>query len=29
MFEIVCNGRAGDRVADPKSWTRQNFKPGD
>jgi hypothetical protein len=29
MFEVVCRGREGIRVNDPKSWTLSNFKPGD
>lgn len=29
MFEVICSGRGGTRVTDPKSWTLRNFKPGD
>ena len=28
MFEIVCGGRSGTHVADPKIWALQNFKVG-
>lgn len=28
LFELVCAGRPGLKVADPKSWTLRNFKPG-
>jgi len=28
MFEIVCSGRTGEIVGDPKRWTLKNFKPG-
>ena len=28
MFDIVCGGRKAKSVADPKAWTRANFKVG-
>ena len=28
MYEIVCAGRTGANVSDPRSWTLMNFKPG-
>jgi hypothetical protein len=28
MFEIVCSGRSGQVVGDPKQWTLRKFKPG-
>jgi hypothetical protein len=29
MFEIVCAGRRGASVANPKEWTLKNFRPGE
>jgi hypothetical protein len=28
MFQLVCSGRTGLSIGDPKTWTRRNFKPG-
>ena len=29
LYESVCEGRHGQKVADPKAWTLRNFKVGD
>lgn len=28
LYQAVCHGGPATTVADPKEWTRQNFKPG-